>query len=309
MIRDDPEERLIFVRPQALPEIEFLVAYGSLQPWHVFHERYAVCACRTAAAGWRYRGKQHDLEDGSIMLLEPGETHRNTAVHKRSDFKVLFIAPELLRSVARELDVPGVPHFRLAQTGNTRLFATLQRLCASCGGGGTPLEQQSLLVACARLLLGYGEKAPSALGSGGLHQAVERARAFLHARFDEAVTLDELARAAGVSPFHLVRAFALHVGLPPHAYQTHVRIERARSLLRQGMLPVHVAAHVGFADQSHFTRHFRRIMRVTPSDYVKGRGSARAGSCPEDRLELQRPRGLEAEQGGFDPPADGEHLE
>lgn len=278
MIRDDPGERLVFVRPEALPEIEFLVAYGSLQPWHVFHERYAVCACRTAAAGWRYRGKQHQLEDRSIMLLEPGETHRNTVVHKRSDFKVLFIAPELFGRAAQGLGLSGVPHFRLAQTENTRLFAALQRLCASCEGGGTPLQQQSLLMGCVRLLLGYGETAPPAAGSQSIQHAVERARAYLQAHFDEGVTLDELARAAGASPFHLVRAFALRLGLPPHAYQIHVRIERARSLLRQGMLPVHVAAHVGFADQSHFTRHFKKIMRITPSDYVAGSRQRRTGT-------------------------------
>src|SRR5712691_9691322 len=54
-------ERLSFLRPPAVPGAEFLIAYDSFRPWHVFHERYEVCACRTAAARWRYRGKSQFL--------------------------------------------------------------------------------------------------------------------------------------------------------------------------------------------------------------------------------------------------------
>jgi AraC-like DNA-binding protein len=80
---------------------------------------------------------------------------------------------------------------------------------------------------------------------------------------------DELSAIAGLSPFHLVRSFTRRFGLPPHAYQIHVRVERARALLTTGMPPVQVASSVGFADQSHFTRHFRRINNVTPANYAR----------------------------------------
>jgi AraC family transcriptional regulator len=53
------------------------------------------------------------------------------------------------------------------------------------------------------------------------------------------------------------------------AYQVHVRIERASELLRAGIPPADAAARVGFADQSHFTPHFKRIWRTTPARYAQ----------------------------------------
>ena len=110
--------------------------------------------------------------------------------------------------------------------------------------------------------------------------AVERAKSYLQERFHESVRLDELAAVARVSRFHLVHAFTRETGLPPHAYQMHIRVERARRLLQGGLSAAGAAASVGFADQSHFTRWFKRIMRVTPSCYRASSLKRRVSSSP-----------------------------
>jgi AraC-like DNA-binding protein len=120
-----------------------------------------------------------------------------------------------------------------------------------------------------RLAFAHTEENPPQAAFGYHHDAIRRARAYLHERFNESVSLDELSAIAGLSPYHLVRSFTRRFGLPPHAYQIHVRVERARVLLATGMPPAQVASSVGFADQSHFTRHFRRINNVTPANYAR----------------------------------------
>jgi AraC-like DNA-binding protein len=102
------------------------------------------------------------------------------------------------------------------------------------------------------------------------HPAVTAVRDYLRKRAYETITLDDLARISRMSRFHLARVFAANVGLPPHAYQTRLRIERAMALLRSGVRPGEVANLTGFADQSHLTRHFRRIVGVTPGEYAQG---------------------------------------
>lgn len=100
------------------------------------------------------------------------------------------------------------------------------------------------------------------------HHAVARIRHYLQERFAESVSLDELVTLSGLSRFHLVRTFAKQVGMPPHAYQVNVRINTARALLKASVPPVNVSTDVGFSDQSHFTRHFKRAWGTTPSVYA-----------------------------------------
>ena len=59
------------------------------------------------------------------------------------------------------------------------------------------------------------------------------------------------------------------VGMTPHAYQTQVRVRRAKSLLQAGLPITLAAAEAGFYDQAHLNRHFKRIVGLTPGRYVK----------------------------------------
>jgi len=94
-------------------------------------------------------------------------------------------------------------------------------------------------------------------------------REYLEDNLGRGVPLEELARLANLSPFHLSRVFRDEVGLPPHAYQTQARLGRARSLLLRGWSAARVAQETGFADQSHLSRRFKRLVGVTPGRYAQ----------------------------------------
>ena len=96
------------------------------------------------------------------------------------------------------------------------------------------------------------------------------------------VSLDELAAAAGIGKFRLIRLFRQRTGLPPHALQLAHRIRRARHLLEAGQTIAEASAAAGFADQSHLHRHFQRSLGMTPAEYRRrfrdGPGRPRCGS-------------------------------
>lgn len=103
-----------------------------------------------------------------------------------------------------------------------------------------------------------------------LLRRVEIARAWLHAHADRAVTLGELASAAGASPFHLARAFAAVHGEAPIAYHRNLRLDAVAIELRRGTTTAAAAAlGLGFADQSGFTRAFKRRHGVTPGSLTR----------------------------------------
>lgn len=93
---------------------------------------------------------------------------------------------------------------------------------------------------------------------------VDAMRERLAADLTCSVTLDDVAQAVGLSPFHAARLFTRTIGMPPHAWRNQLRLQRALAPLRAGASVADVAAATGFVDQSHFTRHFKRMFGVPP---------------------------------------------
>jgi len=270
---------LTYLRTATLSGVELLVASNNSRIWRLFHERYCVCACSVAATTWNYRGKTNFTGDNSIGLMEPGEIHCVKSSLRPSNFKAFFIDRQVVSDFARESGLSGVPHLQVAQISDPALFAALERAASSIEAGEESLDQQISFVEFLAGVLGYAEKAPRNAVYSHAHAAIRRARDLLQMRFNETVTLSELAAASRLSRFHLIRSFANGLGLPPHAYQILVRIERARELLRKGAHSGQVASLVGFSDQSHFTRHFKKIMLVTPSQYARGVAPKKSYPC------------------------------
>jgi AraC-like DNA-binding protein len=95
------------------------------------------------------------------------------------------------------------------------------------------------------------------------------ARAFIEAHFDEPVTLAQLAELSALSVSRFATVFRQQFGSSPYRYLCGLRIQRAQVLLLAGVPGSVVAAEVGFFDQSHFARHFKRFCGMTPSMYLK----------------------------------------
>ena len=133
------------------------------------------------------------------------------------------------------------------------------------------LQLQSAFVDLVQSLLNeFVEKLPSARRPVSLStRAAERIRECLHADHGGKTDLATLAEETGLSRFQVLREFKRRYGLPPHAYQLCVRVAHARALLQRDVSLVDVAAECGFADQSHLTRHFRRLVGVTPLRYAR----------------------------------------
>jgi AraC-like DNA-binding protein len=98
---------------------------------------------------------------------------------------------------------------------------------------------------------------------------IERALAYLSLNYAEKLHVHELATMAGFSESHFQHRFAALLGITPHRYQLMLRVFHAMEHLRRGMAIRDVAQSVGFADQSHLHRYFRRIVGVSPGLYQR----------------------------------------
>jgi AraC-like DNA-binding protein len=188
------------------------------------------------------------------------------------NFWVAFLDPRLVGAAAAEMGLGAQPHVAMTCRDVRGMLAAFQRLYGSLRRGLPLLEQETRLAMCLRLLLADAGERRADLAPIAPHAGVGRAREFLHAHFADAIRLDQLAAASGMSRFHLAHVFSRTYGLSPHAYQNQLRVEAARRALRAGAAPNSV--EVGFYDQSHLGRHFTRAWRITPAAYA---GAAAAG--------------------------------
>lgn len=103
---------------------------------------------------------------------------------------------------------------------------------------------------------------------------MSRVLAFLDANLADDLSVDELARIAGLSPGHFSTMFRIAVGESPHRHLVRLRVERARALLLRGDSPADAALAVGFCDQSHLARHMQRLLGITPGALARAYRSA-----------------------------------
>jgi len=237
------------------------------------HDGFAIGIIERGAEGFYYRGANHVAPAGSIVLINPDEVHTGHAADETGwSYRMLYPEADLLEQAAQEAfgrRRSGVPYFPEAVVEDQYLTQLIRTLHATLERSDSALERQSrFLTTLIELIRRHAEDRPAFSRTAAAPQAVAQARAYLESCYPGNVSLQQLVEITGLSPFHLTRVFHQKVGLPPHAYLNQVRVREAKKLLLAGRPIAEVAVETGFADQSHLTRRFKRIVGVTPGQYV-----------------------------------------
>jgi AraC-like DNA-binding protein len=231
------------------------------------HEEFSVGICVLGASCIDYRGGALKVGEGAIVVLAPGEPHTGESAYGTYAYRALYPDPTLLTDGI----LGGTPHFREPLLHDPELSTALRTAHAELSTCPDPLEAESrlpwLLTALARRHSTARHTSDRVPGAGTIALAVRDRLA------DELLTppsLADLATDLGLSRYQLLRAFRATMGMPPYAWLAQHRVSRARTLLEAGGRPADVAGQVGFADQAHMTRWFRRVLGVTPAAYRTG---------------------------------------
>lgn len=227
---------------------------------------HAVARTERGRSEWWAQGKVWSSEPGSIQLKRPGDVHRDIAHDGPITYQVILLPASELERARDEGKV--IAHPNLAP-GDER-GRPFHRLHDAVAAGADRLSLEVALTEAITALTQLKGAAPD------YTRPVRRAVEYLRERLGDAITLEDLAQHASLDKFHLCRTFRAQIGMPPHAYLTHLRIARAKELLESGVRASEVAPQVGLYDQSQLNRHFRRIVGTTPARY----GNARVGRSP-----------------------------
>jgi AraC-like DNA-binding protein len=266
------DETVSFLRSPTLDGIEVMDAQHTSRNWTIYNTNYAIAIPDTWCAEVRLGSRVEVITPGTAFCTEPEQIHSTPRVYAPGRFHVLKFDPSAFQCHLHERGFHVAPHWRApAARLSPRLVSRFRSLLLSMRQPCTAMHIQTraaqvIDATISELLHGELRSADSDLR----RVKAEMIRECLTYDDGPGMDLDALADRCGLNRFQVLRTFRKYYGVPPHAYQIQVRVARAKTLLRAGQSPAEVALQLGFADQSHMTRLFRRTWGVTPGRYAKG---------------------------------------
>jgi len=263
-----------------IPHVECFRAIGFVHgyPRHS-HPTWAIGVVDEGTAGIWYRGTNELVGPGGIIAVNPGAVHTGYPLQKSGvSHSMLYLDDELVKEV-----LPGgsaLPAFPQSTIPDSDLACRLRKTCRSLELGAPCLTIETKLFSDLSCLFIRHARANVREQSGSEPRHVARIQEYLRANLRRNVALNELAKLTGLSKAYLIRSFRRIVGMPPHEWLLQLRIEEARQQLRNGDRICDLALDLGFADQSHFHRRFKRLTGMTPSVYAEGHYRSRRRNAP-----------------------------
>lgn len=213
------------------------------------------------------------MGSGSMLLLNPYEVHTGKSINGEPwHFRSLYISQDLFsqiyRNSTKKSHHPAFAKAELTDQAFVQLFSSVHEYLLS---ESDETIARTAAINLLETLVGLCSFEPLDSASGKMEEKATAVKAYLDQNYLEQIRLDELEKELGFSKYYLIRSFEAVYGLSPIRYTINLRIEEAKRLLYSGMKYTEVAYSTGFYDQSHFIRHFKMIVGVTPKAFCKPR--------------------------------------
>jgi len=282
------EWKLGWLRPPGLEEVG-IACSTLLDAMSMVSECCCLCWQTLGSRRIEIAGARHELRVGDVALVAPRTALVLAPADPGARFLAVLAPRSAVTSAVLELSggaVTAIPRLAAPLRGAELDAAFLQFYLAIAGFDAR---------ARARARPAWSTLLGTLVRAALMRQAetrrhppsVRRARDYLHERPGELVTLDQVARALGVSKYHLARVFRTSVGLPVQRYHRCLRAEQARLLIDRGSSASQAGVAAGFFDQSHFSRVFKQTFGVSPGTYAD---TSTSRSQPDDPAAAIRRR-------------------
>ncbi len=276
------EKRTAIYDPELMVEAYQFQGVMQAFPNH-FHEHYVIGFIERGRRNLKVRGGCLLTAPGDLLLFNPGENHACEAHDDQPlDYRCINIEPGVLARAAQDMfGKEVIPQFEQPVVFRCELTEELRELHTMIlrGERGVRKEEKFYFL-LEQLLRDYaeaGEREPVT----ELRAEVKAVCDYLNTHAQEQISLDALGEIAGLSKYHLLRAFTKETGITPYRYLETIRIDQAKALLKQGVSPAEAALSAGFSDQSHFSNAFKRFIGLTPGQYRR----VFAGNRAQDKSE------------------------
>jgi AraC-like DNA-binding protein len=269
------ENKATYIRLAALGDLEILSAsYTTHSFSRHWHDTFGIGITEKGVETFDYDGIATYSTVGNVVLINPGVVHTGKAVNAEIGWKyrIMYPSPKSIQDIYQQLtgrQLASALYFPEPVVKDPECANQLYKLFVLIENSSSILECQSAFVmTMSEIIRRHTPSLYPITESGAEYTLVNTAQEYIQEHYAENISLSELATLTGFSQFYFVRAFQKHVGVPPHTYLILARIQKAKELLRKNYPLSSVAIGLGFTDQSHFTRHFKRVVGVTPKQFM-----------------------------------------
>ncbi|MCF7361511.1 AraC family transcriptional regulator [Vibrio sp. A1-b2] len=261
-----------FKQNSVLPWVELRVANKSNACYGAHsHDEFSFGVIRQGCAVYKNRNKSHVIGVGDLVTINPSDIHSCNPEQDVWSYSMLFVnafkmgqmQQDVLREKSQCISLDYQP-FNADYERNESLKHQYLTLFSALEDESSSLNIESCFYDFVESSL---YKSRSIKEEKLLAPPIKRIKEKLLDGIAEHHELESLAKEAGMSRYQLLRAFKIQYGLPPYAYLMDEKIKRSKVMLRTGSSLTEVAHSLGFSDQAHFQRQFKKRLAVTPKYY------------------------------------------
>ena len=249
-------------------------AFGYSSQNKHFHDRLSFAIVTEGEGEFRFKYGYRKASVGSIIKIAPREVHSSGKSIDQNHFKyrVFYLTNSSIQHIlnAEEYKADNEISFKEQISFDENLFFRSLLAHKNLDRKTDPLYRETIFTNLILTLLGnhtYTKTKLPIIDSrpSYLSTIIE----YLQAYYRKPISLEQLSIIARRSPSQIIRTFQKHIGVAPHVYLTNLRVIKAKELLSQNLSISQAAFEVGFNDQSHLHRYFKRINHVTPGKFKR----------------------------------------
>lgn len=237
-------------------------------PCHI-HNSYSLGMIQRGQRIVQVDGEPHTVSANECFIINPNQPHScRIDAQGGQDYCVISISPRLFYEIFREMfGKDGFPYFSQVRIPDPLIVARLANWLEKQSPKKLTDEQEFNNI-LRELILRYADLEISMQPKHIRRLVVTIACEYIEMNSNRMIHMDEIANMAHISPFYLNRMFREEIGVPPYAYLLQTRIKKSLNFLLRTNSIAQTSCFMGFSDQSHFTRFFKRDIGVTPKRFL-----------------------------------------
>ncbi|NRT72744.1 AraC family ligand binding domain-containing protein [Clostridium beijerinckii] len=235
-----------------------------------FHDYYVIGFIENGKRYLSCKNKQYIIETGDLIVFNPGDIHTCEQIDDRTlDYRCINIKKDVIKKITFEITGKEyLPNFMEFVLFRNELTSSLKELHLMIMEEEKNLKKEELFLFIIEQLIREYSNPVSEMTIQEASAEIKTVCDYLENNYMENITLNQLSNLTGLSKYYLLHSFTKQKGISPYNYLQTIRIGKVKKMLEQGIAPIDVAFKTGFTDQSHFTNFFKKLIGLTPKQYM-----------------------------------------